>query len=89
MATFTIAFQTQKLMNMLNKAKTPEWENGKAYEVPKLLLKRYKQDDAINPFLPQQLKKQRKSLISLSVSLTYRQQKEGYCIPTITTRPLS
>ena len=28
MAAFTMAFQTQKLMNMLNKAKTPEWENG-------------------------------------------------------------
>gem|GEM_PF-6951265 len=48
MAAFTMAFQTQKLMNMLNKAKTPEWENGKAHEVTKLLLKRYKQDDAIN-----------------------------------------
>ena len=48
MAAFTMVFQTQKLMNMLNKAKTPEWENGKAHEVTKLLLKRYKQDDAIN-----------------------------------------
>jgi len=48
MAAFTMAFQTQKLMNRLNKAKTPEWENGKAHEVTKLLLKRYKQDDAIN-----------------------------------------
>jgi len=48
MTAFTVAFQTQKLMNILNKAKTPEWENGKAYEITKLLLKRYKQDDAIN-----------------------------------------
>ena len=48
MAAFTMAFQTQKLMNMLNKAKAPEWENSKAHEVTKLLLKRYKQDDAIN-----------------------------------------
>jgi len=48
MAAFTMAFQTQKLMNMLNKDKTPEWECGKAYEVTKLLMKRYKQDVAIN-----------------------------------------
>jgi len=47
MAAYTMAFQKQKLMNMLNKAKTPKWENGTAYEVTKLLLKRYKQDDAI------------------------------------------
>ena len=48
MAAFTMAFQTQKMMNLLNKSKSQEWENGKAYEVTKLLMKRYKQDDAIN-----------------------------------------
>ena len=48
MAAFTTAFKTQKMMNLLNKAKTVDWENGKASEVTKLLLKKYKQDDAIN-----------------------------------------
>ena len=48
MHTFTLAFQTQKLMNVINKAKTDDWSSGKANEVTKLLLKKYKQDDAIN-----------------------------------------
>ena len=48
MAAFTMAFQMQKMMNLFNKAKSQEWENGKANEVTKLLLKCYKQDYAIN-----------------------------------------
>ena len=45
---FTLAFKTQRLMGMINKVKTDEWPGGRASDVTKLLLKRYKQDDAIN-----------------------------------------
>ena len=48
MHSFTLAFKTQRLMNMINKVKTDEWPGGRASDVTKLLLKRYKQDDAIN-----------------------------------------
>ena len=48
MHAFTLAFKTQKLMNIVNKAKTDEWPDGKASDVTKQLLKKYKQDDKIN-----------------------------------------
>ena len=48
MHAFTLAFKTQKLMNIFNKAKTDEWPDGRASDVAKQLLKKYKQDDKIN-----------------------------------------
>ena len=48
MHAFTLDFETQKLMNIINKEKTDEWPDEKASDVTKQLLKKNKQDNKIN-----------------------------------------
>ena len=47
-ASLTLAFQTDGLLNMITKAQSTDWPNGKAYEVIDALFKKFQPVDTIS-----------------------------------------